>query len=198
MTEADLPPGLPASRARRRALALGLLVALLAALGFGVILPAVDAVVEAGEQEDRQRALLRRLVALQAQAPALRAELATVEAELSAPEVLLRAPSPSQAAALLLGAVRGVLEAEGIAMDSAQALPPVAQGSLLRVGLRFEFRASIQPFHRVVKRLEAHRPNLVVRDALMAAGGRGRSSGGEALSVRMDVVGLARVDGSAS
>ncbi len=196
MSTTMLPPaGLPEDPARRRLLALGLLVALLGALGLGILAPMLDGMAEAAEHEERQRSLLARLERVSAQGPALRRELEALEAELADPALLLRAPSASQAAALLQESVRRLLEAEGIAIESVQALPAVPQGPLLRLGLRAELRAGIEPLSRALQAMAAHQPPLLVREALIAA--PEQRAGGLAaeprLSVRLDVQSLARV-----
>jgi Tfp pilus assembly protein PilO len=194
-----LPPaGLPDSPARRRALALGLLLVAIVLLVFGLLLPILESQAEAVDHEDRQRSLLARLERIVAQGPALRREVEALDADLAAPDLLLRAPSASQAAAQLQEAVRRIAEAEGIAIDSSQALAPVPQGPLLRVGLRVELRAPIEPLSRILQALDAHRPHLVIREAVIAApDGRGEASGGrnaaQRLLVRLDVQGLARM-----
>jgi Tfp pilus assembly protein PilO len=195
---AGLPPaGLPEDPGRRRLLALGLLLAVLGVVGLGVIAPALDTMVEAAEHEDRQRSLLERLERASAQGPALRRELDGLDAELAAPDVLFRAPSASQAAALLQEAVRSILEAEAVAIESAQALPPAAEGPLLRIGLRVELRAGLEPLSRIVQAIEASRPHVVIREAMIAASGGGRPVGAagaaDRLAVRLDLQGLARV-----
>lgn len=193
-----LPPaGVPADPARRRLLAAGLLLAVVAAGGFGVVLPVLDGMAEAAEQQDRQRALLARLERVSAQGPALQRELAAMDAALAAPELLIRAPSASQAAAQLQATLRSLLEAEGIALDSAQALPPVPQGPLLRVGLRVELRAGLEPLTRLLHAMESHRPPLLVREAMIALPGQagaGIAAGStERLAIRLDVLALARL-----
>jgi len=199
MRTALLPPaGLPESPARRRLLAIGLAGALAAALLLGVVAPLLDAMAEAAEHEERQRGLLARLERVSAQGPALRRELETLEAELAEPARLVRAPSASQAAALLQEAVRRVLEAEGIAIESVQALPAVPQGPLLRLGLRVELRAGIEPLSRALQAMAGHEPPLLVREALIAApeqraGGANGIAAEPRLAVRLDVQGLARV-----
>ncbi len=197
-----LPAGLPESPARRRLLALGLLGAILAFLCLGILAPLLDGMAERAEHEARQLNLLARLERLSAQGPALRRDLEALDAELAAPDMLLRARSASQAAAQLQSSLRRILEAEGLDIETAQALPPAPQGPLLRLGLRVELRAGIEPLSRVLKAIEAHRPNLAVREALIAAPreASGAAPGGrpaEPLAVRLDVFGLAMVSDDA-
>lgn len=187
-----LPPaGLPADPARRRLLALGLLLALLALLGLGVVQPLLDGMAEAAEHEERQRTLLARLERVSAQGPALRRELDALDAELAAPELLLLAPSASQATAQLQGAMRRLLAAEGLAPESMQALAAAPEGALLRVGLRVELGAGIEPLTRLLQAMQAHSPPILVREAAIAR----PSAPGDAgrLAVRLDVTALARV-----
>jgi len=190
----DLPPGLPPSRARRQALALGLLGAAVAAVGFGVVAPVVDGLTEREEAEATQRALLARLQRVEAEAPALRRQIAALDAELAAADTLLRAPSASQGVALLQATARTLLQAEGVRPESTQPLPPAPQGSLVRLGLRLEFRAAIEPLHRIFQAIETHRPVLAVRDALISVPGRGGGAPGVALAVRLELLALARVE----
>lgn len=202
MSGALLPPGIPRDPRRRRMLALALPGALALGLGLGVVLPLAEQAAEAAEQEERQRSLLARLERLAAQGPALRRELDALDAELAGTEVVLRAPSASQAAAAFQAALRRVLEAEGVAPDSAQALPPVPEGAFLRLGLRLEMRAGIEPLSRILLALERHRPAILVREAVVAAGTRGqaggagvtrRDGGGAPLTIRLDLAVLAQV-----
>jgi len=190
----DLPPGLPASRARRRALALGLLGAATAAVGFGIVAPTLEAIGEQAESETAQRALLARLQRVEAEAPALRRQIEALDAELAAADTLLRAPTPSQGLAVLQATARALLEAESVRPESTQPLPPTPQGRLTRLGLRLEFRAAIEPLHRIFQAIEAHRPVLAVRDALISVPGRGAGAPGTVLAVRLELLALARVE----
>lgn len=190
----DLPPGLPESRARRRAMAVGLLVAAVGAVGLGVVAPIAEAVAERDATEATQRALLARLQRVEAEGPALRRQIAALDAELAAADTLLRAPSPSQGLALLQATARRLLEAEGVQPESTQPLPPAPQGRLTRLGLRLEFRAGIEPLHRIFQAIETHRPVLAVRDALITVPGRGVGAPGAALAVRLELLALARVE----
>lgn len=189
------PPGLPASPARRRALALGVLATMVATIGFGVVLPAIEALTEAAEQEAADRTLLARLARVEAEAPMLRRQIDAIDRELAAAAAVLRAPSPGQAAAELQAVARTLLGAAGVQLTSAQALPPVPQGTLTRIGLRIEFRADIVALAAIVAAIEAHRPRLFVRDALIAApvAGRGTADGG-ALTLRLDIAALAQLE----
>jgi hypothetical protein len=189
-----LPAGLPASRARRRALALALLGALLLAGWGGLVQPLLDAQAARQERAAEAAAQLARFVRARAETPALAREIAALDGELAGPNWLLRAPSASQAAAQLAAGLRSLLEAAGIRAETSQALPPVpltepGATGLLRIGVRLEFRAGLEEVHRAMQALEAHRPALVVREALLAGGQRGA----EGLAVRLDVFGVARV-----
>jgi Tfp pilus assembly protein PilO len=190
---AELPAGLPASRGRRRALALLLLAAV---LGFGwlaVLGPLVEDLLERQEHETRQLALLQRLEPLRAEAPMLRRQLDTLEAELAAPELLLRAASANQAGALLQTMLRRLLDAEGLAADQFQSLPAQPEGTLTRVAVRIELHATLAQFHALLRAVAAHRPLLSVGDALVAASrGPGTAAAG-LLTLRLDIRALSRV-----
>jgi Tfp pilus assembly protein PilO len=204
MTPPELPPpGLPADPARRRLLALGILATLLAALLFGLVGPLAEALAERAEQEQRQRDLLLRFERVIAQGPALRRELAALDAEIAEPGMLLRAPTASQAAASLQATLRALLEAEGVTPDSAQPLPSAPHGPLTRVAMRIELRTDHETLARVLAAIEAHRPQLLVREALIVAprdqqGGPPRDgAAGPRLAVRIDVAALAQVTAEA-
>jgi general secretion pathway protein M len=184
----DLPPGLPASRGRRRLLALGLLAAVLGMLWLVVLGPLVEGVLDRQERETRQTTLLLRLEPLRAQGPALRRQLDALEAELASPDLLLRAATAGQATALLQAALRTLLAAEGLTAEQFQPLPAVPEGNLTRLGLRVELRATLPQLHALLRGLEAHRPLLAVGDALVAS----RRDGG-GLTIRLDIQALARL-----
>lgn len=193
-----LPPaGLPESPARRRLLALGLLGAVLAFLLLGVIGPIAEGMAERAEHEERQRNLLERLERLSAQGPALRRELEVLDTQLAAPEVIIRAASATLAAAQLQTDLRRLLEAAGAEVTSVQPLPPAQQGPLLRLALRVELQAGLEPLSRLLGAIEDHTPRMSVRDALVTAprGGAIRDGGAQEprLAVRLDVQGLAQV-----
>jgi Tfp pilus assembly protein PilO len=193
-TSTDLPPGLPASRFRRRLLALALLVSAAATLWLVGAGPFAESVIERHEREMAQRALLQRLESRRGEAPALRRQLDALERDLASPTLLLRAASPSQAGAALQSIVRGLLDAEGLTAGQFQPLPTVAAGALTRIAVRIELRTTLAQLHALLRGIEAHRPLIRVGDALVAAP-RGTSAAAEdPLTVRLDVLAMVRVE----
>jgi hypothetical protein len=189
------PPGVPAEPARRRLLALGLLLAALALLGLGVLAPLAERF-GGDDLADRQRELLARAERVVAQMPALRRELETLDAELAAPGSILRAPTLAQAGAALQASLRAVLDAEGVTPESTQALAVVPHGPFQRVALRVELRMEHEALARVLAAIEAHRPHLLVREALVVAPREAPREGGgpsARLAVRLEVAALAEV-----
>ncbi len=190
---AEVPAGLPASRGRRRALALALLVAGLGFAWLALVGPLVDDLLERSEHETQQLALLQRLEPLRAEAPLLRRQLDALEAELASPNLLLRAASANQAGALLQAMVRQLLDTEGLAADQFQALPAQPEGALTRVAVRIELHATLAQLHGLLRAVAAHRPLLSVGDGLVAAS-RGEGAAAPAgLTLRLDIHALSRV-----
>jgi hypothetical protein len=191
---ADLPAGLPASRPRRRLLALALLVIAVGGLWLGAVGPLVDSILERHERETGQIALLQRLRSRGSEAQALRRALDALERELASPALLLSAASPSQAGAQLQAILRRLLDAEGLTAGQFQPLPPQGAGALTRVALRVEMKATLTQLHALLRGIEAHRPLISVGDALVATA-RGAVIAPEApLTVRFDVLAMVRVE----
>lgn len=191
---ADVPSGLPASRPRRRLLALAMLAVTIATLWLGAVGPLVDSILERHEREVAQIALLQRLRSRGAEAQALRRQLDVMERELASPALLLSAASPSQAGAHLQSILRRLLDAEGLTAGQFQPLPPQSTGALTRVALRVEMRATLAQLHALLRGIEAHRPLISAGDALVATA-RGTTSEPDApLTVRFDVLAMVRVE----
>ena len=189
----ELPAGVPASRGRRRALALLLLLAVLGFAWLALVGPVVDDLLDRHERETRQLALLQRLEPLRAEAPMLRRQLDALDAELAGPELLLRAASANQAGALLQTMVRRLLDAEGLAADQFQALGAQPEGALTRVAVRIELHATLEQLHALLRALAAHRPLLSVGDALVAARRGDGTAAAAPLTLRLDIRALSRV-----
>ena len=191
---ADVPAGLPASRPRRRLLALALLAVGVGGLWLGAVGPLIDGILERHERETAQIALLQRLRSRGAEAQALRRQLDALERELASPALLLGATSASQAGAQLQAILRRLLDAEGLTAGQFQPLPPQTAGTLTRVALRVEMRATLTQLHALLRGIEAQRPLISVGDALVATS-RGVASEADApLTVRLDVLAMVRVE----
>lgn len=192
------------SRALSRLAALGLALAVLAAVGLGLIAP-----------------LAAHRAALDAEAEALAGQLAALTERLAttAPPArmvvdepaLIEGPSPERAAAALQARLsRSVAAAGGdlrrirlgrpspIGADPATAVP-AAEAIAMAVPVEIEFDTTVTGMKRFLHDIEAQRPYLVVRalDARRLSRGRDEPRAEARVALRIEVVGFANVPGDA-
>ncbi len=102
---------------------------------------------------------------------------------------LLTGRSPAAAQASLQDEVKAVLEQNGGAISSAEAVPPERQGGLERVSIRYSMSIPANNFPAFMAALEAHMPYLFADDLkVTTADGSNASS----LTVEVNLAGYCR------
>jgi hypothetical protein len=191
-------PGLPPLVGRIAALAL--LLALLALVWVVGLAPLLDdyrgdreTVAFASEQ-------LPRLQQLAAEAPLLRAELERLSRDPSGSTRLLGGNSDDLAGADLQSRVSRDATRHGLALRSAQILPPVAEEGFRRIGIRVALEGSIAGLHRLLYSIETSPTFLFVNNLEIRSRSGGRvlqrqtqqRQAAERLAIRLDVIAYRR------
>ncbi len=177
--------------ALRRALAVALLGAAVAALGLLAWLP----VRWIGYQEARLVALEARIAALRdriAEREQLLAERRLLESALGDETLFVRAATPALAAAELQGLVSAAVRANGGELLTAQVLEPTDAPPFLEIGLRLELRAGLRALAGLLHAIETNRPLLLVRSLRLSAGTEAREGEDPPLATVVEVVAFAR------
>jgi hypothetical protein len=157
------------SPAARRALALGILAALLLAAAAAVALPVV--LIRDGRAE--LASVERRIAQLTARLPARERLLdeERVLAEDQPDRILLRGSTPAVAAAQLQGDLTALASAMGAAVASVQILEPEPAPPYVDVGLRLSMRADVSTLRDFLYAVETREPLMVVRAFSLSGGG---------------------------
>jgi type II secretory pathway component PulM len=152
-----MPTGL-----RGRLLASTLLLVVLGAVYLLAVVPVLDlyAQREAGLEDSRM--LLPRLQAAAEELPALRQRLAALRTGASARQVTLDGASDAIASAALQSRIEGFAAAVGATIASTESLPAEPRGGYRRIGLRFVLNGPYETLVKLLARLEAATPPLVV------------------------------------
>jgi len=176
-------PGTIASRL----IALGLLVAVAAAIGFGAVRP-IAAVYASMFQEVRQlRQTLASHQQTEREAEKLRHQLAELRTAGPLSSLVMAPSSDGAALAKLQGQLAQTIESSGALLTSIQALPAQPAGALRRVGLRLQVTADTNSLRAILHALEFARP-IAVLDNVFVHSQSARAVGVERpLTVRLDV-----------
>lgn len=176
------------SPASRKALALGLLLALLLLADTLVLAPWRDWQSAVQARTATTRTLLARTRA--ATHDAMRADTETDRQPASAagPDALLAAGEETRAVAELQTLLRAAAMAEGITLASLQVDPTgAAEAGARRLGLRVSVETGFAPLLRLLHRLESGRPVLRVRGLELQVSGTGEDP---TLAATLEVVAL--------
>lgn len=147
---------------RGRLLALILVLAALGAVHLLVVAPVLG--LYAGREaglEDR-RMLLPRLQAAEEELPALRAQVAELRAAASTRRVTLDGASDAVASANLQSRIEGLAASAGAAIGSTESLPAETRSGYRRIGLRFVLNGTYETLVKLLAKLEAATPPLVI------------------------------------
>ena len=143
-------------------LALGLTLAVPAALGFGVVLPLVDWHSERTEALEMRATLARRMEGLAASLPALRRQASAAAAEGAGDLSLLAGDSDSLAGASLQERLQEMFVNAGVRLSSVEMLPGEDAGAYRRVRLRLSFTASWPVLIALLQEVQLASPTLMV------------------------------------
>lgn len=151
------------SAGMRRALALGILAAVLAAATAAVWLPFAvlgRQQAEIGRLDSRARDLEQRLRTREQ----LMAERRLLERASEADNTLMQAETPALAGAEMQRVVTGLVEAGGGDLESVQVLEPVVEAPFVRISVRISFTSGIEGLRAFLYAVERHAPVLLVHE----------------------------------
>ncbi len=121
--------------------------------------------------QEKQAELTDQLLRYQrliAQRPALVQQLQAVRQQQTVQQAYLARKAPALAAAELQELLRQTAEASGGRLISVQALPPLPEAGVTRIGLKVHISGGIETLQRVVHRLEASlKPALMLNGVVL-------------------------------
>ena len=180
------------SRPIRRALALSLLVAIVAAIVTSTVLPYLAAVDALTEQIQQTRILVSRLSEANAFPEPDPADWVKLLSEASKRD-FISGDSQTIRLANVQSAVVQSLAADSLKPRSIRNLPPRQRAGLTLVGVQVQIGASLDQLQSMLGRLDRHQPRLLIEDLQVtrAAQGTVQTEGtGRLLDVRLDVFGI--------
>jgi general secretion pathway protein M len=127
-----------------------------------VVAPVADLYSERQARLEDRRMVLPRLLAAAAELPSLRARLAQLRAAASLQKVTLEGASDAIASADLESRIDALATSVGATIGSTEALPAEARGAYRRIGLRLALSGSYETLVKLIARIEAATPPLVV------------------------------------
>ena len=143
-----------------RALAIAILLLVVAAVGFGVILPLFGLLPGEGEAVEQQQHLLAGYQRQAARLPALQQRLAALKQEAAGLTGIWPGTTAALAVAGLQGEVRRLVDAAGGQIRSAQEIPAKPDGGFERIGLRLDLTVPMTGLPGLLKALDAHAPYI--------------------------------------
>jgi general secretion pathway protein M len=143
-------------------LALGLLLLALGSAYLLLVAPVLDLYAERQASLEDRRMVLPRLLAATDELPTLRARVARLRAAANLRKVTLAGASDAIASADLESRIDALANAAGATIGSTEALPAEPRGDYRRIGLRLALSGSYQTLVKLVARIEAATPPLIV------------------------------------
>ena len=188
---------LPTGR-RGQFLALSLTLLALSAAYLLVVAPVAGLYAERQSTLETRRMLLPRLKAAADELPELRARAAELRAAANARKVTLDGQSDAVASANLQGRIEELASSAGAMIGSTESLPAEARGGYRRIGLRYVLSGPYETLVKLLARLEAATPPLVI-DNLHIHGvlRRPNAQTASGLDAGLDVYGFRGNDGAA-
>jgi general secretion pathway protein M len=163
-----------------------------------VAAPLVDLYTERQSVLENRRMLLPRLKAAADELPELRARAAALHAAANARKVTLEGATDAVASANLQGRIEELASSVGAMIGSTESLPAEARGGYRRIGLRYVLSGPYETLVKLLARLEAATPPLVI-DNLHIHGvlRRPNAQTASGLDAGLDVYGFRSNDGTA-
>jgi len=152
-----LPPG-----RRGQLLALGLLLAALAAVYFLVVAPLLGLYADRSTLVEDRRMLLPRLRATADELPVLRARVEQLRASAGTHKITLEGASDAVAAANLQSRIEELAASVGSTIGSTESLPAEARSGYRRIGLRYVLSGPYETLVKFLAKLESATPPLVI------------------------------------
>ncbi len=150
------------SRRQGRVLALAILIAAVAAIGAGVVLPLHAALEGQRETVQSQVKLLAAYRSAVAQRPAMATELKALKSAQATTAGLIDGATTALAAARLQMDMKKIVEAHGGEIRSAQNLPAALAEGFETVELRYDITLPMKALGPVVYEIETHTPYLFI------------------------------------
>jgi general secretion pathway protein M len=127
-----------------------------------LVAPIADLYAERQARLEDRRILLPRLIAAADQLPSLRTRVAQLQAAASLRKVTLEGASDAIASADLESRIDALASSVGATIGSTEALPAEARGGYRRIGLRLALSGSYETLVKLIARIEAATPPLIV------------------------------------
>jgi len=178
-----------------RALALGILAALLLLAFFGFVSPLLDTYRQASGSAEQYRAALEHTRHAGSDLAGLRAELARLKEHQASAVGFMQSSNSSLAAAELQNRIKSSVEAAHGELRSTQILPAREEGAFRRISIRGQIAVNTAALQRVFYDLESATPFLFLDNVEIRSRPARRSSGAEddpILEVRFDLYGYLR------
>jgi hypothetical protein len=139
-----------------------LLLVALAGVYFLVVTPLVDLYAERQAVLENRRMLLPRLQVVAEELPGLRMKVSELRATVGTRKVTLDGSSDAVAAANLQSRIEELAASVGAMINSTESLPAEMRGGYRRIGLRYVLNGPYETLVKLLARLEAATPPLVV------------------------------------
>ena len=169
-----------------------MLLVALAGVYFLVVTPLVDLYAERQSVLENRRMLLPRLQAAGEELPGLRMKVSELRATVGTRKVTLDGSSDAVAAANLQSRIEELAASVGAMISSTERLPAEVRGGYRRIGLRYVLNGPYETLAKLLARLEAATPPLVVDNLHIPGVLRARRAGAAAttgLDAGLDVYG---------
>jgi general secretion pathway protein M len=178
-----------------RALALGILAALLLLAFFGFVSPLLDTYRQASSSAEQYRVALEHTRHAGSDLAGLRAELARLKEHQASAVGFMQSSNSSLAAAELQNRIKSSVEAAHGELRSTQILPAREEGAFRRISIRGQIAVNTAALQRVFYDLESASPFLFLDNVEIRSRPARRSGGAEddpILEVRFDLYGYLR------
>lgn len=147
---------------RGRVLAVTLVLLVLAGLYLVVAAPLLDLYAERAAVLENRRVLLPRLHAAADELPGLRAQVEQLRAAAGSRKLTLEGASDAIAAAALQSRIEELAASVGATIGSTESLPAEARSDYRRIGLRYVLSGQYATLVRLLAKLDAATPPLVI------------------------------------
>ena len=147
---------------RGQLLALSLLFVALGGVYFVAVSPLLGLYAERADVLENRRMLLPRLRAAADELPALRARVEQLRAAAGTRKITLDGASDAIAAATLQSRIEELATSSGATIGSTESLPGEARSGYRRIGLRYVLSGPYETLVRLLAKLEAANPPLVI------------------------------------
>jgi Type II secretion system (T2SS), protein M subtype b len=175
------------SRMLHRLAAIGLLLAVIGAVGMLVVAPLASYFATLRSNIATERETLGRFEAFAANKDAASALAERSEAAMHS-GIFLNGETDALRTANLQALVTDVAQSEGVRLSSTRALPVQEANGLRFLGVQAECEADLRQLQAMILAVEARRPYLFIQ-SLQIAPVAGRSPDNEALKVRFGIIG---------